>query len=97
MQRSLISRVLSALTSYVLRAFLGPSAIVTSTLLGVISRHTLFIEGNAEDRRIESIAIGQTQSIVKVNGLAVHDDNIVVGGFRADGKGVAEVYEHHRV
>jgi hypothetical protein len=71
--------------------------VVTSTLLGVISRHTLSIEGNSEDWRIESIAIGQTQSIAKVNGLVVHDDNIVVGGLRADGKGAAEVYQHNSV
>jgi len=75
-------------------AFLDPSTIITSTLLGVLSRHNLSIEGNAEDWRLESIAIGQTQSIVKVNGLVVHDDNIVVGGFMADGKGAAEVYKH---
>ncbi|KAH9966624.1 WD40-repeat-containing domain protein [Russula dissimulans] len=78
-------------------AFLDPSVVVTSTLLGVISRHTLSIEGNSEDWRIESIAIGQTQSIAKVNGLVVHDDNIVVGGLRADGKGAAEVYQHNSV
>lgn len=73
-------------------AFLDPTAIITCTLLGVISRHILSTEGNAEDWRIESIPVAQTQSIAKVNTLAIHSDNIAVGGFRADGKGLVEVY-----
>jgi len=88
----LISCVLSALTLYALRAFLDPTTVITCTLLGVIFRHTLFGEGNVEDWRIESIPVAQTQSIAKVNTLAVHGESVAVGGFRADGKGLAEVY-----
>ena len=71
---------------------MNPTTIVTSTLLGNISRHLLHIDGDAGDRRIESVLIAQTGIISKVNALAIHGDNITVGGFRTDGKGVAEVY-----
>jgi hypothetical protein len=74
------------------RAFLNPTTIVTSTLLGNISRHLLRIEGDVGDWRIESIPITQTEMISKVNALAIHGENIAVGGFRMDGKGVAEVH-----
>jgi hypothetical protein len=77
-----------------LRAFLDPAAIITCTLLGVISRHILSTGGNAEDWRIESIPVAQTEFIAKVNSLAVHSDGVAVGGFRADGKGLAEVYRY---
>jgi hypothetical protein len=85
---------LNALISDALRAFLDPTAIITCTLLGVISRHILSTEGRAEDWRIESIPVAQTQFIAKVNTLAVRGDSVAVGGFRADGKGQAEVYRH---
>jgi hypothetical protein len=85
---------LSALISDTPRAFLDPTAIITCTLLGVISRHILSTEGNAEDWRIESIPVAQTQFIAKVNTLAVHSDSVAVGGFRTDGKGLAEVYQY---
>jgi hypothetical protein len=89
------SRDFYALTSsYVLSAFQDPTSIVTSTLLGTISRHTLSTKGSAEDWAIASIAVAQTRFIAKVNALAVHGDNVAVGGFRADGKGMAEVYQH---
>ncbi|KAI9509339.1 WD40 repeat-like protein [Russula earlei] len=78
-------------------AFLDPSVIVTSTLLGVISRHTLSTEGSTEDWRLESTRVAQTPSIAKVNALAVHDRSVVVGGFQADGTGTAEVYRHEIV
>lgn len=74
--------------------FLDPTAVVTCTLLGIIFRHTLSSEGNAEDWRIESIPVAQTQFITKVNALAVRGDSIAVGGFREDGKGLAEVYQY---
>lgn len=74
------------------RAFLDPTEIITCTLLGVISRHKLTTEGVAEDWIIESTFLAQTQFIAKVNTLAVHSDSVAVGGFRADGKGLAEVY-----
>lgn len=83
-----------ALISDAFRAFLDPTAIITCTLLGVISRHNLSIGGTAKDWRIESIPVAQTQFIAKVNALAVRGDNVAVGGFRADGKGLAEVYLH---
>ncbi|KAH9063479.1 WD40-repeat-containing domain protein, partial [Lactarius vividus] len=73
-------------------AFLNPTTIVTSTLLGNISEHLVRIEGDVGDWRIESFPIAQTQIISKVNTLAVHGSNIAVGGFQMDGKGVAEVY-----
>jgi len=73
------------------RAFLNPTTIVTSTLLGNISRHLLHLEGDVGDWRIESILITQTEMISKVNAIAVHGDNIAIGGFGLDGKGVAEV------
>lgn len=73
-------------------AFLNPTTIVTSTLLGNITGHLLRIEGDAGDWRIESFLIAQTEMISKVNAIAIHGDNIAVGGFRADGKGVAEVH-----
>jgi hypothetical protein len=82
---------------YVLSAFLDPSSIITSTLLGSISRHTLSTKGNAEDWTIESVAVAQARFIAKANALAVHGDNVVVGGFRADGKGTVEVYRHETV
>ncbi|KAH9079368.1 WD40-repeat-containing domain protein [Lactarius deliciosus] len=72
-------------------AFLNPTTIVTSTLLGNISGHLVRIEGDVGDWRIESFPIAQTEIISKVNALAIHGDNIAVGGFRMDGKGVAEV------
>lgn len=72
-------------------AFLNPTTIVTSTLLGNISGHLVRIEGDVGDWRIESFPIAQTEMISKVNALAIHGDNIAVGGFRMDGKGVAEV------
>ncbi|KAH9048141.1 WD40-repeat-containing domain protein [Lactarius hengduanensis] len=72
-------------------AFLNPTTIVTSTLLGNISGHLVHIEGDVGDWRIESFPIAQTEMISKVNALAIHGDNIAVGGFRMDGKGVAEV------
>jgi len=74
-------------------AFLDSTSIVTSTLLGSISRHILSTKGNAEDWTIESNTVVQTRFIAKVNALAVHGDNVAVGGFRADGKGTAEVYQ----
>ena len=79
---------------HTLRAFLDPATLVTCTLLGFISRHTLSTEGNAEDWRIESVPVAQTQFITKVNTLAVHSDSVAVGGFRTDGKGLAEVYRY---
>lgn len=85
---------LNALNSDALRAFLDPTAIITCTLLGVISRHILSAEGSAEDWRIESIPVAQTQFIAKVNTLAIHSDSVAVGGFREDGKGLAEVYRY---
>ena len=81
-------------TLYSRRAFLDSTAIITCTLLGVIFRHTLSTEGNTEDWRIESIPVAQTQFIAKVNTLAVHGDSLAVGGFREDGKGLAEVYQY---
>ena len=66
--------------------------IVTSTLLGNISGHLLHIEGDVGDWRIESFPIAQTEMVSKVNALAIYGDNIAVGGFQMDGKGVAEVY-----
>jgi len=74
------------------RAFLKPTTIVTSTLLGNISGHLLRTEGDVGDWVIDSIPIAQTEMISKVNALATHGDNIAVGGFRMDGKGVAEVH-----
>ncbi len=91
------SFVLKALTAYTRTtsrsAFRDSTSIVTSTLLGSISRHTLSTKGNAEDWTIESNTVVQTRFISKVNALAVHSDNVAVGGFRADGKGTAEVYQ----
>ena len=84
----------SALISDVLRAFVDPAEIITCTLLGVISRHILSTEGSAEDWGIESLPVAQTQFIAKVNTLAVHSEGVAVGGFRADGKGFAEVYRY---
>jgi len=78
-------------------AFLDPTSIVTSTLLGSVSRHTLATKGKAEDWTIESIAVTQARSIAKVNALAVHGDNVAVGGFRADGKGTVEVYQSEMI
>jgi hypothetical protein len=78
----------------VLSAFLDPKTIVTSTLLGSISQHTLSTKGNPEDWTIASIAVAQARFIAKVNALAAHGDNVAVGGFRADGKGTAEVYQN---
>ncbi|KAH9005105.1 WD40-repeat-containing domain protein [Lactarius hatsudake] len=72
-------------------AFLNPTTIVTSTLLGNISGHLMRIEGDVGDWRIESFPIAQTEMVSKVNALAIHGDNIAVGGFRMDGKGAAEV------
>jgi hypothetical protein len=54
----------------------------------------LSTEGNEEEWRIESIPVAQTQFIAKVNTLAVHSGSVAVGGFRADGKGLAEVYRY---
>jgi hypothetical protein len=84
----------SALISDAFRAFLDPTAIITCTLLGVISRHNLSTEGVAEAWRIESIPVAQTQFIAKANTLAVRSDSVAVGGFRADGKGLVEVYRY---
>ncbi|KAI9446498.1 WD40 repeat-like protein [Lactarius indigo] len=70
----------------------NPTTIVTSTLLGNISGHLLRIEDDIGDWGIESFPIAQTEMISKVNALAIHGDNIAVGGFRMDGKGVAEVH-----
>ena len=78
-----------------LSAFQDPTSIVTITLLGSISRHTLSTKGNAKDWAITSIAVAQTRFIAKVNALTVHGDNVAVGGFRADGKGIAEVYQNN--
>lgn len=78
-------------------AFLDPSSIITCTLLGSISRHTLSTKGNAENWTIESVAVAQARFIAKANALAVHGDNVVVGGFREDGKGTAEVYRSEMV
>jgi len=75
-------------------AFLNPREIITATLLGNIHRHILSTEGNAEEWRIESTVVAQTQSIAKVNALAIHGNSIAMGGFRADGKGTAEVYQY---
>ena len=50
------------------------------------------IEGDAGDWKIESFPIAQTEIISKVNAIGIHGDNIAVGGFRMDGKGVAEVH-----
>ena len=71
---------------------MNPTTIVTSTLLGNISGHLLCIEGDAGDWKIESFPIAQTEIISKVNAIGIHGDNIAVGGFRMDGKGVAEVH-----
>jgi hypothetical protein len=76
------------------RAFLNPVTIVTSTLLGAISQHSLHIESKTEDRKFESVLVAQTRSIAKVNGLAAYGDSVAVGGLAADGKGVAEVYQY---
>lgn len=89
-----LSRVFERLTSYAVSTFLDPTAVVTCTLLGIIFRHTLSSEGNTEDWRIESIPVAQTQFITKVNALAVRGDSVAVGGFREDGKGLAEVYQY---
>jgi hypothetical protein len=78
-----------------LSAFQDPTSIITSTLLGTISRHTLSTKSTAEDLTIVSITVAQTRFIVKVNALVVHGDNVAVGGFRADGKGMAEVYQYN--
>ena len=87
----------NTLTFSVLSAFLDPTSIITSTLLGTISRHTPSTKGNAEDWTIESTAVAQARSIAKVNALAVHGDNVAVGGFREDGKGTAEVYQYKMI
>jgi hypothetical protein len=76
------------------RAFIDPSAIVTSTLLGVISQHSLRIEGKAESWGFQSVLLAQTQSIAKVNGLVAQGDNVAVGGLTADGRGAAELYQY---
>jgi hypothetical protein len=83
--------------SFRARAFLNPVTIVTSTLLGVISQHSLRIEGNTEGWKFESVLVAQTRSIAKVNGLAAYGDSVAVGGLTADGKGAAEVYQYEVV
>jgi hypothetical protein len=86
--------VSSAFMSRVPRAFLNPVTIVTSTLLGAISQHSLRIEGKTEGWKFESVLVAQTRSIAKVNGLAAYGDSVAVGGLAADGKGAAEVYQY---
>ncbi|KAI0306618.1 WD40-repeat-containing domain protein [Multifurca ochricompacta] len=77
-------------------AFLNPTTVITSTLLGNISQHSIRIEGEAGDWRVDSVSLTKTQSIEKVNALAVHGKNITLGGLKADGKGAAEVYEYDK-
>ncbi|KAI0273585.1 WD40-repeat-containing domain protein [Gloeopeniophorella convolvens] len=73
-------------------AFLNPETIVTSSLLGVVSLHSVHIRGTASNWKVESTALGQTEIIAKVNAIAIHGNSISIGGLTTDGKGIVEVY-----
>ncbi|KAG6820853.1 hypothetical protein H0H93_010680 [Arthromyces matolae] len=67
--------------------------LTVSTLLGVISRHTLSFDVDKGSVTINKIWQRDTREVKKVNALVVDDKRIVVGGLTAQGKGIIEIWK----
>ncbi|KII88293.1 hypothetical protein PLICRDRAFT_618934 [Plicaturopsis crispa FD-325 SS-3] len=73
-------------------AFADPATLISCTLLGTVTQHQIS-RSTTEDDRLELVTAWtqETKSMAKVNAMAVDDEHIVIGGFRADGKGAVEL------
>jgi len=73
--------------------FMGPRTLLTSTLLGSVTLHE--IGASAADGELNMMAkwIKATTAVNKVNALLATGDSIMIGGLKASGGGVIEVWE----
>ncbi|KAG6810284.1 hypothetical protein H0H92_012582 [Tricholoma furcatifolium] len=76
------------------------SVLTTSTLMGVLVRYEVAFDevepgrGRGRGRvSVDKVWQLETQSVKKVNALAVDEKRVVVGGLTADGKGVVEIWK----
>lgn len=64
-----------------------------TTLLGVVSRHTLVWDENERSMQVEKIAQKETQRIKKVNALIVGKEIIIIGGLTGQASGALEIWK----
>ena len=76
-----------------LRAFDELGILTITTLLGVVSRHTLVWDENERSIQVEKISQKETQRIQKVNDLIVEKERIIIGGLTGQGSGALEIWK----
>lgn len=75
------------------RAFDESGALTVSTLLGVISQFTLVYDEKTGSINLSRTWQKETENVKKVNALVVGEKRIIVGGLKADGSGVFEIWK----
>lgn len=81
----------SGTTTY--RTFIGPRTLLTSTLLGSVTLHE--IGASAVGGKLNMVAkwTKATTAVNKVNALLATGDLIMIGGLKASGGGIIEIWE----
>lgn len=79
------------LLNYLYSKFLDPMTLLTCTLLGTFSQHTI---SRVNDKLVlETAWTVYVKGVAKVNALVAFDDWIAVGGFGKDGEGLVEMWK----
>lgn len=69
----------------------GTTALLTSTLLGKLARHDISYD-DQQKLHVNTTWTAEVQSLAKVNGIALNDKYLAVGGITKDGKGSVEIW-----
>ncbi|EKM55195.1 uncharacterized protein PHACADRAFT_95688 [Phanerochaete carnosa HHB-10118-sp] len=67
------------------------TALLTSTLLGRLARHDISYD-DQQKLHVNTAWRAEVRNLVKVNGIALNDKYLAVGGITKDGKGLVEVW-----
>ena len=86
-------KILNPHQSKNLRAFDELGILTVTTLLGVVSRHTLLWDENGPSMHVEKISQKETQRIKKVNALILEKERIIIGGLTGQGSGALEIWK----
>ncbi|KAI0093977.1 WD40-repeat-containing domain protein [Irpex rosettiformis] len=72
-------------------AFTAPATLVTCSLLGRISQHTVMYDEDFT-ARLDAAWTGSVTNLAKVNTLTASAEWVIVGGFSEDGRGTVELW-----
>ena len=75
------------------RTFDDSGILTISTLLGVMTRYCLIYDQEEGSIELDKTWQKKADSVGKVNALVVDEKRVIVGGLKADGKGVFEIWK----